>query len=94
MKKIRVGVIGCGSIARHRHLPEYAANPNVEITAVCDIVEERANEIAAKYSATPYTSYEELLKHSDLDAISVCLPNALHAPVSIAGLKAGKHVLM
>lgn len=93
MKKIRVGVIGCGSIARHRHLPEYNSNPNVEIVAVSDRVEERASEIASLYNATVYTNYEELLKDKTIDAVSVCLPNALHAPVSIAALNAGKHVL-
>ncbi|AST90171.1 Gfo/Idh/MocA family protein [Sutcliffiella cohnii] len=93
MSKVKIGVIGCGSIAKHRHLPEYANNKNVEIVAVCDIVEERAQETADKYNATAYTSYEELLANEDVEAVSVCTPNYLHAPVSIAALKAGKHVL-
>ncbi len=90
---LKVAVIGCGSIAKHRHLVEYHAHPEVEITAVCDIVEERAKEMAEKYKAKAYTSYEELLAKENIDAISVCLPNALHAPVSIAALNAGCHVL-
>ncbi len=90
---LKVAVIGCGSIARHRHLVEYHAHPRVEITAVCDIVESRANEMAEKYNAKAYTSYEELLANEKVDAVSVCLPNALHAPVSIAALNAGCHVL-
>ena len=53
--RIKVAVIGCGSIATHRHLPEYAANENVEITAVCDVVGERAREAAVKYQAKAYT---------------------------------------
>ncbi|WP_209124679.1 Gfo/Idh/MocA family protein [Alkalihalobacillus sp. BA299] len=93
MSKVKVGIIGCGSIAKHRHMPEYANNKNAEIVAVCDIVEERAQQFAEKYNATAYTSYEDLLKSADVDAISVCTPNYLHAPVSIAALKAGKHVL-
>lgn len=93
MTKLKVAVIGCGSIARHRHLIEYAANPDVEIAAVCDIVKERAEEIAGEYQAKAYTSYEELLDKEDVDAVSVCLPNYLHAAVSIAALNAGKHVL-
>lgn len=93
MKKWKAAVIGCGSIARHRHLVEYAAHPEVEITAVCDIVEERANEMAEKYNAKAYTNYEELLAKEDIDVVSVCLPNVLHAPVSIAALNAGCHVL-
>lgn len=93
MSQLRIAVIGCGSIAKHRHLVEYSNNSNVEITAVCDIVEERAQDAAHKYQATAYTDYEELLKKESLDAVSVCLPNYLHAPVTIASLKAGYHVL-
>ena len=93
MGKLKIGVIGCGSIARYRHLPEYAANKDVEIIAVCDIVENRVRETAEMYNATAYTNYEELLADSNIEAISVCLPNHLHAPVSIAASNAGKHVL-
>ncbi|WP_175638682.1 Gfo/Idh/MocA family protein [Metabacillus schmidteae] len=93
MSKIKVGVIGCGSIARRRHLIEFANNESVEIVAVCDIVETRAVEMAEKYGAMAYTHYEEVLQLEEVDVISVCLPNDLHAPVSIAALNAGKHVL-
>ncbi|MFC4322065.1 Gfo/Idh/MocA family protein [Litchfieldia salsa] len=93
MSKLKVAVIGCGSIAKHRHLPEYAQNKQVEIVAVCDIVEERVNEFATKYDAIAYTSYEELLANQDIDIVSVCTPNYLHASISVAALKAGKHVL-
>ncbi|TLS38852.1 Gfo/Idh/MocA family protein [Pseudalkalibacillus caeni] len=93
MNKVKVGVIGCGSIAKHRHLPEYAANAQVEIVAVCDIVQARADEAAQKYGSESYSSYEELLAKSEVEALSVCTPNYLHAPISIAALNAGKHVL-
>ncbi|MGM0847330.1 MAG: Gfo/Idh/MocA family protein [Bacillota bacterium] len=93
MNKIKIAVIGCGSIAQHRHLPEYANSERVEITAVCDIVKERAEKIAEKYGARAYTEYEELLANEEVDAVSVCTPNYLHAPISVAALKAGKHVL-
>lgn len=93
MSKLKVGVIGCGSIAIHRHLPEYAGNAAVEIVAVCDIVEERAEKAAKEYGGKAYTDYEKLLADESIDLISVCLPNNLHAPVSIAASKAGKHVL-
>jgi UDP-N-acetylglucosamine 3-dehydrogenase len=93
MGQIKVGVVGCGSIAKHRHLPEYHLNRQAEIMAVCDIVEERAMDMAALYHAEAYTSYEDLLEHPEIEAVSVCTPNYLHAPISIAALKAGKHVL-
>jgi UDP-N-acetylglucosamine 3-dehydrogenase len=93
MEQIKVGVIGCGSIAKHRHLPEYNLNGQAEIMAVCDIVEERAMDMAALYHAEAYIDYEDLLGNPEIDAVSVCTPNYLHAPISIAALKAGKHVL-
>ncbi|QDP41651.1 Gfo/Idh/MocA family protein [Radiobacillus deserti] len=94
MGKLKVGVVGCGSIANHRHLPEYQNNPAVEIVAVCDIVEERAKTTAELFGAANYyTDYQELIQNNDVDMISVCTPNYLHAPVSIAALNAGKHVL-
>ncbi|MEH7010171.1 Gfo/Idh/MocA family oxidoreductase [Neobacillus niacini] len=93
MEKLRVGVIGCGSIAQHRHLPEYKSNKNVELVAVFDINEERAQAIAEKYGVTAYTSFEELLNSGSVDAVSVCTPNYLHASISIAALNAGIHVL-
>jgi UDP-N-acetylglucosamine 3-dehydrogenase len=93
MSILKVGVIGCGSIAKLRHLPEYHANKQVEIVAVCDIVAERAEKMAAQYGAQVFTDYKEVVNLEEIDAISVCLPNYLHAPVSVDALNAGKHVL-
>lgn len=94
MSKLRVAVIGCGAISKHRHIPEYAANPHVELVAFCDPVQERAEHYAGQYGAKAYTDYETLLREVKPDAVSVCTPNALHAPVSIAAAKAGAHVLV
>lgn len=90
---MRIAVIGCGSIARHRHLPEYHANSHAEIVAVCDVVQDRAEELGSMYDAMAYTDYEDMLEREEIDAVSVCTPNYLHAPISIAALNAGKHVL-
>jgi predicted dehydrogenase len=92
-KKIGVAVIGSGSIATHRHAPEYAANPEVQLLAFVDRVPERAEKLAKKYDAKALTKWEDALELKGVDAVSVCVPNALHAPISIAALKAGKHVL-
>ncbi len=90
---IKIGVIGCGKIAQVRHIPEYAANPHVEITGFYDVNRERAEELAKKYGAAAYASYGELLADKEIDAVSVCAANNAHAEISIAALKAGKHVL-
>lgn len=93
MTLLKIGVIGCGSIAKNRHLPEYKLNNSAEIIAVCDIVEERAQELAEIYEAKAYTDFIELLNNPSIDAVSICTPNYLHAPMTIAALEAGKHVL-
>jgi UDP-N-acetylglucosamine 3-dehydrogenase len=93
VEKLRVGVIGCGSIAKHRHIPEYAAHPRVELVAFADIVPERAEAMAQKYGGTAYADYREMIKKEKLDAVSVCTPNREHAPATLAALDAGLHVL-
>ena len=90
---IKVGVIGCGSISIYRHIPEYAANENCCLAGYFDPVAERARKMADQYGGKVYDTLEALLGDASIDAVSVCTSNKYHAPVSIAALKAGKHVL-
>ncbi|MCV3296611.1 MAG: Gfo/Idh/MocA family oxidoreductase [Oenococcus sp.] len=92
-KKLNVAVIGCGKIAQMRHLPEYAANPNVTLVGYFDYTAQRAARAAQEYGGQVYASIKELLADSKIDAVSVCLANAAHAQVSIQALEAGKDVL-
>ena len=91
---IQVGVVGCGAIGQRRHLPELAGNEDATIVAVCDKNAARVREIGEKYEAQPYTDFEQMLKHPDLEAVVIGTPNYLHAPMTIAALKAGKHALV
>lgn len=93
MAVVKVGVIGCGSISIHRHIPEYFKHPHAELIAFCDSNEQRAQAAALEYGGDTYTDWQKLLDRKDVDAVSVCTPNADHAPITIAALKAGKHVL-
>lgn len=94
MGKIKVGVIGAGSIS-DMHFESYKNNKDVEIYAVCDINEQRAREKADKYGAEKYyKKYQDLLIDPDIDAVSICTWNNSHAEISIAALQAGKHVLV
>lgn len=93
MGSVKVGVIGCGSIAKNRHFPEYSSHQETDIIAVCDRVQDRANAAAQRYGVQAYTDYIELLKNKDIDAVSICTPNYLHARMTIAALESGKHVL-
>ena len=90
---IKVGIIGCGKIAQVRHIPEYAANPHAEVYGFYDINLARAQALAAQYGGKAYASYEELLADPAIEAVSVCAANHVHAEITIAALKAGKHVL-
>ena len=94
MSKLKIAVIGCGSIAKHRHIKEYALNPHVELVAFSDPVLERAEYFAEIHGATAYTDYAEMLQKEKIDAVSVCTPNYLHAKISIDAANAGVHVLV
>ena len=89
----RIGIIGCGKIAQVRHIPEYAENPYAELAGFYDLNTQRAAELAAQYGGKAYESAEAMLADPAIDAVSVCVANHAHAPITIAALKAGKHVL-
>ena len=88
----RIGIIGCGKIAQVRHIPEYLANPDTEITALYDLNTGRARSLADRLNASACTSVDELLD-ADLDAVSVCTSNDSHAEITIRALKKGLDVL-
>lgn len=96
MEKLKIGIIGCGGIANGKHLPAIKRNGNFEIVAFCDSKKERAEEAKVKYGSVDariYSDYKELLKEKDLTAVYVLTPNKSHAAISIAAMKAGKHVM-
>jgi UDP-N-acetylglucosamine 3-dehydrogenase len=93
MTKLRVGIVGCGSITKYRHAPEYAYNDAAEIVAFCDPNLERAALMAEEYGGKVYTDYLDMFQNEALDAVSICTPNLYHAPISIAAARAGFHVL-
>ncbi|MFC5404294.1 Gfo/Idh/MocA family protein [Cohnella soli] len=94
MSKLKVGIIGTGGIA-NVHMQSYAANPEVELYAICDLVQERAAQKAEAYGVSQiYTDFREMLNDPQLDAVSICTPNSFHAPIAIAAIQAGKHVLV
>jgi predicted dehydrogenase len=92
--KLNVAVVGLGSISSC-HIEGYRKIPGVEITAFCDINEDRLRLVGDTYGVERrFTSVDAMLKEvPELDAVSVCTWNSEHAPVTIAALNAGKHVL-
>ena len=94
MSKTKVAVIGCGTIANNAHIPSYLNNPDVEIKWFCDIIPERADGAVARYGCGKAVyDYHEILDDPEIEAVSVCTPNNMHAPITIDFLKAGKNVL-
>lgn len=92
MDNLKFAIVGCGRIAQ-RHAKHIQNTQGAELVAVCDIVREKADQLANEYQATAYYSIEDLLTNEDVTIVSVCSPNGLHAEHSILALKAGKHVL-
>ncbi len=91
--KVKIGIIGLGAIGSV-HADAYHASSECEITAICDILEDRLAVIGDKYNVQKrFKNYRDLLK-TDIDAVSVCVGNALHREFAVAALKAGKHVLL
>ncbi len=97
MGKIRIGVIGCGNIARTKHMPTLAKYPDrVELVAFCDIDRQKAEKAARDYGtadARIYTDYLECVKDAGVDVIHVCTPNRSHSMISVAAMENGKHVM-
>ena len=92
-EKLKVGVIGVGTIGTV-HAQSYQNSGQAEVAALCDI---DAAKLAAKAQqfgvAKRFARYRDLLK-TDVEAVSICVPNALHAEMAVAAMKAGKKVLV
>ena len=91
MKTLKFAILGCGRIAqRHaKHISKFG-----NLTAVCDIVEDRASELADTYDARAYSDPDMMLSGAtDVDVVSVCTPNGLHAAHTVRAVQSGYHVL-
>ncbi|MUV37198.1 dTDP-3,4-didehydro-2,6-dideoxy-alpha-D-glucose 3-reductase [Lentibacillus sp. JNUCC-1] len=90
---ITAGIIGCGSITRYRHAPEYKANPHVSKIVFYDRNPERAEALAELFGGTTAGSVEALLNDPEIDVISDCSSNEYHHIHTTNALLNGKHVL-
>lgn len=95
MEKLKVAVVGGGSIAQIVHLPVLNKLENVEIAAICDIDKNKVNVLSQKYNIPNwYYDIEDLIKNETLDAIHICTTNLYHFPMSYLALKKGIHVFV
>jgi predicted dehydrogenase len=93
VKKLRVGVVGCGLIGKRR-ATEAARSPLSQTVAVADSVPEAANELADALRCTSLTDWRRLISDPSLDVVIVATPNGFLAEIAMAALDAGKHVLI
>lgn len=93
MSKINVGFIGCGKIARVRHIPEASRMDGVHISGYYNRTREKAEDMAKIYGGQVYSTYQEVLDDPEVDAVVISVANILHGEITIEALKRGKHVL-
>ena len=90
-KKINVAIVGLGF--GKEFIPIYQCHPDAEMYAICQRTQERLEEVGDQFGvARRYTDFDELIADPAVDAVHINSPIHLHAPQSIAALKAGKHV--
>ncbi len=90
---LKVGIVGVGGISRS-HLPGWSATEHAEVVAGSDVVEEALKEWGEAQGIDKlYSDPADLFADPDIDIVDVCTPNMYHAPLSIAALEAGKHVI-
>ncbi|MEJ2296807.1 MAG: Gfo/Idh/MocA family oxidoreductase [Candidatus Lokiarchaeota archaeon] len=93
---IKVGVIGAGGFGTI-HLQGYSKNPNCEIVAIASRTKNHALKATQEFSVEKIyfgdDDWKKMLVSEDLDAISICTPNYLHAPMALEALNNGIHVL-
>ncbi len=92
--QVRIGIIGVGTIGSV-HAEAYAKVADAEVVALCDILPDRLREKGARHGVGKlFATHRELLADPAIDAVSVCTPNNMHAPIAIDSLNAGKHVML
>ena len=88
----KIALVGCGRISRN-HFEALRRVDGLTLTAVCDIVPERARAAAEQEGVAAFTAYEDLLQRADFDVLSVCTPSGLHSVQGAMAARAGKHVI-
>lgn len=94
-KKVRIGVVGCGSISQFAHLPALAKADHIELVALCEACEDLLKTMGERYGVRHlFTDYTYFLSKAEIDAVILAVADRLHVPLTMQALKAGKHVLV
>ena len=92
-KKFKIGLVGLGNIGAGTHARILKDSKYTEVVGVCDIVKDKADQIALELDTTAYYNYLDLFEHSALDAVIIAVPHYIHTPVAIEAFNRGLHVL-
>lgn len=92
---IRVGILGCGKIARHHVQGYQAAKDLAQVVVCCDEYSiDLAQRMAQELGADATDRWQAVIERTDVDAISICMPPYQHAEIALAAAATGKHVLV
>ncbi len=90
---MRVGLIGCGTVALGGHLPALHSHPDIDLVALADVRPDHLQEVGRRYGVQRcYTNYRDLLADPDVEAVTIATPVGSHYAIARAALEAGKHV--
>lgn len=92
-RKIRFALVGCGRIARNHINAILAHQQRCELVGVCDIDPRALDEAAGQTGARPYTNLDQMLVHSEADAVIIATPSGLHPAQAVQIARAGRHVV-
>ena len=93
-KKVRIAVVGGGHVSQIAHIPAYKSHPDVELTALVEEDTVKRHKLKDQYGfKSAYEDLTKMLENEEVDGVDICTPNFLHAPMAIAALRAGCHVL-
>lgn len=90
---LRFGIVGCGVIGPV-HAEAIESLPDAQLAAVADLVPERAQQLAARYGATPYSDLMTMLELEGLDVVIVCVPSGMHGELACQVMRTGRHVIV
>jgi len=93
MRKLGVAVIGCGYWGKN-HVRVLKELENANLIAVADVNESAAREVGEKYGIKWFSSYEEILKLKEVEAVTICTPTETHKAIALRAMEEGKHVLV
>ena len=90
---MRVGIVGCGWVAEHRHIPAYRNIADLDIVALCDVNEAQAKALSGRFGVSEtYTDYRAMFEKEALDIVTIATTPKAHAEIAVAAAERRIHV--